>query len=96
MTEESWSKFKDSLEGNEEYHKRYHAAVSNPVRKKILSLIAKGLGKSEILEELKLSESQLEYHLRFLEHGFCIKREGDKLRLTKEGEVVFFLDRKEK
>ncbi|MBO8182346.1 MAG: helix-turn-helix transcriptional regulator [Archaeoglobus sp.] len=91
MTEESWSKFMDSLEKNEEYHRRYHAAVANPVRRKILSLIAKGLNKSEIMDELKLSEQQLDYHLRLLEHGFCIKRDGDSFKLTKEGEIVHYL-----
>jgi len=93
MSEESWSKYRDSLEKNEEYHRRYHAAVSNPLRRKILALIAEGLDRSGILKELNLTESQLEYHLRFLEHGFCIKRDGSSIKLTKEGEIVYYLDK---
>lgn len=82
----------DSLEKNEEYHKRYHIAVSNPLRRKILRLIAEGLSKNEICEKLNLTIPQLEYHLRFLEHGFCIRKEGDALKLTKEGEIIYYLD----
>jgi|Deesub1362B_J571_1020462.scaffolds.fasta_scaffold00034_42 DNA-binding transcriptional ArsR family regulator len=92
MSEESWSKFKDSLEKNEEYHRRYHAAVSNPLRRKILGLVAEGCSKDEICKTLSITESQLEYHIRFLEHGFCIKKEGDFFRLTKEGKIIYYLD----
>jgi predicted transcriptional regulator len=89
--EESWSSFNKSLEENALYHRRYHAAVSNPLRRKILMLIAKGCTKSEIAGKLNLSEEKLDYHLRILEKGFCIKREGQRFRLTKEGKVIYYL-----
>ncbi len=95
MSEEnysSWSKFMNSLEKNEEYHRRYHAAVSNPIRRRILELIAEGRSRDEIRKMLNLTESQFEFHIRFLEYGFCIRREGDFFRLTKEGEVIYYLD----
>lgn len=46
----------------------------------------------EIAEELKISFSELEFHLRVLEWGFCIEREGEKIKITKEGKVVEYLD----
>jgi predicted transcriptional regulator len=91
--EESWSRFNKTLEENALYHKRYHAAISNPVRRKILMLIAKGCTEAEIVEKLNLSNKKLDYHLRVLEHGFCIKREGESFRLTKEGELIYHLSK---
>ncbi len=46
----------------------------------------------EIAEELKIGFSELEFHLKVLEWGFCIEREGEKIKITKEGKVVEYLD----
>ncbi len=89
---ESWSKYQGSIEKSREYHKRYQIAVNNPLRRKILKLISKGKGLNKIKDELKLSDKELEYHLKILEWGFCIERKGDKVVLTKEGEVVKFIE----
>ena len=89
---ESWSKYSDSIEKSREYHKRYQIAVNNPIRRQILKLLLKGKKLNIIKHELNLSDSQLEYHLKILEWGFCIEREGEDIRVTKEGTVVNFLE----
>ena len=89
---ESWSKYSDSIEKSREYHKRYQIAVNNPIRRQILKLLLKGKKLNIIKHELNLSDSQLEYHLKILEWGFCIEREGDEIKVTKEGMVVNFLE----
>ena len=90
---ESWSQYSDTLEKSKEYHNRYHIAVSSPVRRKILKLIAEGKNEDEILETLGLSKKQLDYHLEILQWGFCIHREGNRWVVTKEGEVVHYLEK---
>ena len=90
---ESWSQYSDTLEKSKKYHNRYHIAVSSPVRRKILKLIAEGKNEDEILETLELSKKQLDYHLEILQWGFCIHREGDRWVVTKEGEVVHHLEK---
>lgn len=91
MPKSSWEEFSDSIEKSRIYHERYHKAVSNPVRKRILKLIAMGKDEDEIMKELNISRKELDYHLRILEWGFCITKEGGKWRITKEGEVVDYL-----
>jgi|Deesub1362A_J573_1020465.scaffolds.fasta_scaffold00263_11 predicted transcriptional regulator len=90
---ESWSQYSGTLEKSKEYHNRYHIAVSSPVRRKILKLIAEGRSEEEILEILKLSKKQLDYHLEILEWGFCIHREGNRWVVTKEGEIIHYLEK---
>ncbi|AGK61685.1 hypothetical protein Asulf_01714 [Archaeoglobus sulfaticallidus PM70-1] len=93
MTDEgSWKEYSTSLEKSKEYHRRYHIAVSSPLRRKILKLIAEGKNKQEIAKSLGLSEKNLDYHLKILEHGFCIKINGDRISLTKEGEIIYYVD----
>ncbi len=88
LTMSSWEKYSSTIEDSRIYHERYHKAVANPLRKRILKLISKGKSLGEIQNELGLTAEQLEYHLKILEWGFCIKRNGDSIVLTKEGEVV--------
>jgi len=85
---QSWEKFSGNIEKSRIYHQRYHRAVSNPIRRKILELIACGKNLDDIKNELGLKSEELEYHLRVLESGFCIRRDGDEVFITKEGEVV--------
>ncbi len=87
----SWEEFSKSIESSRIYHERYHKAVTNPKRRRILELIAEGKSVKEIKQELNMNDRELEYHLKILEWGFCIKRVGDRLVLTKEGEVVEYL-----
>ena len=89
---ESWSKYSDSIEKSREYHKRYQIAVNNPVRRRILKLLLEGKKLNTIKRELNLSDSELEYHLKILEWGFCIERDGEEVRVTKEGMVVDYLE----
>ncbi len=87
----SWEKYSGSIESSRVYHERYHKAVSNPKRKKILKLISEGKNEEEILKELGISKKELEYHLKILEWGFCIEKKDGKFVLTKEGEIVDYL-----
>jgi len=89
---ESWSKYSDSIEKSREYHKRYQIAVNNPVRRRILKLLLEGKKLNTIKRELNLSDSEIEYHLKILEWGFCIERDGEEVRVTKEGMVVDYLE----
>jgi predicted transcriptional regulator len=86
-----WKEYSQTLEKSKEYHKRYHIAVSSPLRRKILKLIAEGEEPGKICQNLNLTMKQLQYHLKILEHGFCIRREDDKITLTKEGEVIYYI-----
>ncbi|RLI76646.1 ArsR family transcriptional regulator [Archaeoglobales archaeon] len=89
-----WLEFSDTIEKNREYHERYHKAVNNLVRKKILKLLKEGKNYDEIMMALKLNENNFEYHLKILEWGFCIERDKEdrkKIILTKEGEIVDYL-----
>lgn len=89
-----WLEFSDTIERNREYHERYHKAVNNPTRKRILKLLKEGKNYDEIMEYLKLNEKNFEYHLKLLEWGFCIERDKEdrkKIILTKEGEIVDYL-----
>ncbi len=88
-----WEKFSGSIESSRVYHERYHKAVNHPLRRKILKLIADGVStEDEILRKLRISRSELDYHLRVLEWGFCVRRKDGRLELTKEGEVVEYLE----
>lgn len=87
-----WEKFSQSVESSRIYHERYHKAVNHPKRRKILTLIAQGKSVQEIAEELKISNSELEFHLKVLEWGFCIEKDGEKIKITREGKVVEYLD----
>jgi predicted transcriptional regulator len=87
MSVEKWIKAK-TLKEAEEYHKRYNYAVTNPIRRSIIRLLLEGKDETEILSELKITENQLQYHLKILEWGFCIKRDGSRWVVTKEGKIV--------
>ncbi|RLI79968.1 ArsR family transcriptional regulator [Archaeoglobales archaeon] len=89
-----WLEFSDTIEKNREYHERYHKAVNNPIRKKILKMLKEGKNYDEMMNALKLNEKNFEYHLKLLEWGFCIerdKKDKKKIILTKEGEIVDYL-----
>jgi len=88
----------DSMEETKERHRRYLRAVNNPIRSKILRSIEKGnTTLASISEDTGTDEKTLSWHLRILEDGFCVEKikEGDleKYSLTKEGQVVDYLDK---
>jgi len=86
-----WDEFSDSIEKSRVYHERYHKAVANPVRKKILKMISEGKSEEDIMSELRINRKELNYHLKILEWGFCIERDGDGWKITKEGEIIDYL-----
>ena len=93
---QSWSKYKHSIKSSVEYHSRYHKAINNPVRRKILEFLLKGDHTSEeIASSLEIEHRQILFHLEMLEAGFCVekiqKNEKSVYRLTKEGELIKFL-----
>jgi len=88
----------DSMEETKERHRRYLRAVNNPIRRKILRSIEKGnTTLASISEDTGTDEKTLSWHLRILEDGFCVEKikEGglEKYSLTKEGQVVDYLDK---
>ena len=91
----------DTMEDTKDRHRWYMKAIQHPIRRDILRAMEKGATTIEDLEkELGKDPKTLDWHLKSLEHGFCIEREGegDSLRfvLTKEGKIVDYLDRKTK
>lgn len=88
----------DSLEETREYHLRYLRAVNNPLRREILRALKEGDATLETLRSRTgLDARALEWHLSVLENGFCVEKvewDGEVFyRLTKEGEVVDFMER---
>ncbi len=87
-----------SIAETRERHVRYLRAVNNPLRRKILNAINEG---HRTIEELKsnldLDETTLDWHMKVLEHGFCVEKEeqnGETVyELTEEGEVIDFMDK---
>ena len=91
----------DTMEDTRDRHRRYMRAIQHPIRRDILRAMYKGANSMEKLEKaLGVDSKTLDWHLKSLEHGFCIDRkgEGDTLRfaLTQEGRIVEHLDKKAK
>ena len=91
----------DTMEDTRDRHRRYMRAIQHPIRRDILRVMEKGANSmDELGKELGVDAKILDWHLKSLEHGFCIERkgEGDSLRfdLTQEGRIVDYLDRKVK
>ena len=87
-----------SIAETREYHVRYLRAVNNPLRRKILNAIKEGHQTIEDLKSnLDLDETTLDWHMKVLEHGFCVEKEeqnGETIyKLTEEGEVIDFMDK---
>jgi len=87
-----------SIAETREYHVRYLRAVNNPLRRKILNAIKEGHKTIEDLKSnLDLDETTLDWHMKVLEHGFCVEKKqqnGDTVyKLTEEGEVIDFMDK---
>lgn len=67
-------------------HRRMFRALENPMRRKIVKSIgAFGKSKKEIMNELKISESQLKFQLDFLIKECYAQIDGDKCRLNSKG-----------
>ncbi|MDL5501812.1 MAG: hypothetical protein QSU88_01205 [Candidatus Methanoperedens sp.] len=67
-------------------HRIMFRALENPERRKVVrSIGAFGKTKDEIMNELKISESQLKFQLDFLIKGCYAEVDGDKYRLNSKG-----------
>ncbi len=82
--------YSGDVESSRIYHQRYHMAVTNAKRRKILKLLKENgeMTIDEISQKLNIDKDEAEYHMKMLEWGFCVVRRGKGWRLTKEGEVV--------
>ena len=86
-----------SMEEEKEYHRRYLIAISNPVRREILTVLKDGVSTTLVLKsKTGLDEKNLKWHLDMLERGSCVEKEirDDRIfyRLTREGMVVNHLE----
>jgi len=67
-------------------HRMMFRALENPQRRKIVKSIgAFGKTRKEIMKELKISESQLQFQLDFLIKECYAQVDGDKCRLNSKG-----------
>ena len=86
-----------SMEDTRDRHRRYMRAIQHPIRRDILRAMERGASTmDDFVRDLGEEPKVLDWHLKSLEHGFCIEREGEKFTLTQEGRIVDFLDRKAK
>jgi DNA-binding transcriptional ArsR family regulator len=86
-------------------HDVYLRAVNNPVRRRILEIIATGpcsvcrLGERLIREEIIHEPGSLKYHLDYLKKAKCIELHQDDsgkeqvVTITREGKVVDFMEK---
>ncbi|MFO8017651.1 MAG: hypothetical protein R6U96_03390 [Promethearchaeia archaeon] len=94
----------ESVESSRYYHDLYLKAVNHPIRRAILKYIhEKGkVSKNKLGEFLKDQnlldkESDLTYHLDFLQKSLCIKKvtqkesSAEKYQLRQAGKVIEFL-----
>ena len=67
-------------------HRIMFKALENPLRRKIVKSIgAFGKTKNEIMDEVKISESQLKFQMDFLIKECYAQVDGDKFRLNSKG-----------
>ena len=85
------------MEDTRDRHRRYMRAIQHPIRRDILRAMENGASTmDDFVRELGEEPKTLDWHLKSLEHGFCIEREGDIFVMTQEGKIVDYLDRKAK
>ncbi|OGD52768.1 hypothetical protein A3K81_06715 [Candidatus Bathyarchaeota archaeon RBG_13_60_20] len=87
-----------SMEETKERHRRYLRAINSPVRRGILRALKEGHATAEALVKATgLDGKTLGWHMKLLEYGYCVEArstaEGEVYVLTREGEVVDFMDR---
>ena len=86
-----------SMEETKDRHRRYLRAVNHPLRRRMLRALKEGDETIDSLEErLGVDAKTLDWHMRILEHGFCVERvEEDgvaRFALTREGLVVDYVE----
>jgi DNA-binding transcriptional ArsR family regulator len=85
------------MEETRDRHLRYLRAVNSPIRRDILRAMKDGNNTIETLSSVtSLDEKTLDWHLKILEHGFCVEAktvDSKKVfELTQEGLVVDYTD----
>jgi DNA-binding transcriptional ArsR family regulator len=86
------------MEETKERHRRYLRAINNPVRRSILRALKDGHRSAEALSEATgLDAKTLGWHMELLVYGYCVEKrqtgEGEVYALTREGQVVDFMDK---
>ena len=67
-------------------HRIMFKALGNPLRRKIVKSIGSvGKTKNEIMDEVKISESQLKFQMDFLIKECYAQKEGEKFKLNPKG-----------
>ena len=85
----------DTMEDTKDRHRRYMRSIQHPIRREILRAMERGASTmDDFVRELGEEPKVLDWHLKSLEHGFCIERVGERFTLTQEGRIVDYLDKK--
>ena len=97
MSDKDSKTIADSMEETRDRHLRYLRAVNNPIRRDILRAMKDGNNTIEALSSVtSLDEKTLDWHLKILEHGFCVESktvDSKKVfELTQEGLVIDYTD----
>ncbi len=87
-----------TLEETRERHRRYLRAINSPVRRGILRALKDGHRSAEALAKATgLDAKTLGWHMELLVYGYCVEKrqtdEGEVYALTREGQVVDFMDK---
>ena len=87
-----------TLEETRERHRRYLRAINSPVRRGILRALKDGQRSAKALAEATgLDAKTLGWHMELLVYGYCVEKrqtdEGEVYALTREGQVVDFMDK---
>lgn len=98
MSEKQSRTISDDMETTKERHRRYLMAINNPIRRKIIRAILEGeTTERGLIQATGLDPKTLDWHIRILEHGYCIERirQADLrfFRVTQEGKVIDFMDK---
>jgi predicted transcriptional regulator len=98
MSEKQSRTISDDMETTKERHRRYLMAMNNPVRRRIVRSIQNGdENLVDLMKATGLDEKTLDWHLKILEHGYCIEKKmyNDVIHfeVTREGKVIDFLDK---
>lgn len=87
-----------SMEETKERHRRYLRAINSPVRRGILRALKDGCRSADALVQATgLDAKTLGWHMELLVYGYCVEKrqtdEGEVYALTREGQVVDFMDK---
>ena len=98
MSEKQSRTISDDMETTKERHRRYLMAINNSIRRKIIRAILEGeTTERDLIQATGIDPKTLDWHIRILEHGYCIERirQDDLLffKVTQEGKVIDFMDK---